>query len=62
MKKSKQKKCKRNSVEDLDQKQQDEGKYPKTKTIIEFDPSLACSIESLAVKKKQLNKTNYQIF
>ena len=62
MKKSKQKKCKRNSVEDLDQKQQDEGKYPKTKSIIEFDPSLACSIESLAVKKNSSIKPTTRFF
>ena len=49
-------------VKDLDQIQQDEEKCPKTKSIIEFDPSLACSIKSFAVKKKRLNKTNYQIF
>ena len=49
-------------IKDLDQMQQDKVKCPKTKSIIEFDPSLACSIKSFAVKKKRLNKTNYQIF
>ena len=52
MKMSKPKKHKKNSIKDLDHKQQDEEKCPKTKSIIEFDPSVACSIKSLAVKKK----------
>ena len=52
MKMSKPKKHKKNSIKDLDHKQQDEEKYPKTKSIIEFDPSVACSIKGLAVKKK----------
>ena len=51
MKMSRQKKPK-NSIKDLDQKQQDEEKCPKTKSIIEFDSSIASSIKSLAVKKK----------
>ena len=62
MKKSKQKKHKKEINKRFDQIQQDEEKCPKTKSIIEFDPSLACSIKSFAVKKKRLNKTNYQIF
>ena len=33
-------------------KQKDEEKCPKTKSIIEFDLTLSCSIKSLAVKKK----------
>ena len=37
-------------------KKKDEEKCPKTKLIIEFDPSLTCSITRLVVKKKR-NKT-----
>ena len=54
MKKSKQRKHKKNSIKDLDQKQQDEEKCRKTKSITEFDSSVACSIKSLAVKKKMM--------
>ena len=32
-------------------KKKDEEKCPKTKSIIEFDPTLSCSVKSLAVKK-----------
>ena len=49
-------------MKDVDGKIKDEENYPKTKSIIEFDPSLACSITSLAVKKKKRNKTNNKIF
>ena len=52
MKKSKQKKHWKNTLKDKDEKQKDEEKCPKTKSIIEFDLTLSCSIKSLAVKKK----------
>ena len=34
-------------------KEKDEEKCPKTKLIIEFDPSLTCSITRLVVKKNK---------
>ena len=52
MKKSRQKKYTKNSIKDIDEKQKDEEKCPKTKSIIEFNTTLSCSIKSLAVKKK----------
>ena len=45
------KKTLKKSIKDLDHKQQNEEKCPQTKSIIEFDPSVACTIKSLAVKK-----------
>ena len=51
MKKSRQKKHKKNTINKVDEKIKDEEKCSKTKSIIEFDPSLTCSITSLAVKK-----------
>ena len=53
MKKSRQKKHKKNSTKDINEKQKDDKKCPKTKLIIEFDTTLSCSIKSLAVKKKK---------
>ena len=50
MKKSRQKSIK-NTIKEVDEKIKDEEKCPKTKSVIEFDPSLTCSITSLAVKK-----------
>ena len=50
MKKLRQKKHK-NTIKEVDEKIKDEEICPKTKSIIEFDPSLTCSITSLAVKK-----------
>ena len=41
-------------MKDVDGKIKDEENYPKTKSIIEFDRSLTCSITSLAVKKKEM--------
>ena len=38
-------------MKEIDQKQWDEEKCPKTKSIIESDPTLACSVKCLAVKK-----------
>ena len=38
-------------MKQVDEKTKDEEKCPKTKSIIEFDPSLTCSITSFAVKK-----------
>ena len=38
-------------VKEVDEKTKDEEKCSKTKSIIEFDPSLTCSITSLTVKK-----------
>lgn len=52
MKKSRQKKHKKNSIKHIDQKQKEEEQSPKTKSIIELDLSFAYSIKSLAVKKK----------
>ena len=43
-------------VKEVDEKTKDEEKCSKTKSIIEFDPSLTCSITRLVVKKKR-NKT-----
>ena len=50
MKKSRQK-TQKNSIKDIDEKQKDKEKCPKTKSIIEFDTALSCSIKSLAIKK-----------
>ena len=51
MKMSRQKKHEKHSIKDIDKKIKEEEKNPKTKSIIEFNQSLACSIKSLAVKK-----------
>ena len=51
IKKLKQKKNTKNTIEDIDEKQKNEEKYPKTKSIIECDPTLSSSIKSLPVKK-----------
>ena len=40
-------------VKEVDEKTKDEEKCSKTKLIIEFDPSLTCSITRLVVKKKK---------
>ena len=56
MKKSRQKKHKKNSTKDINKKQKDDKKCPKTKSIIEFDTTLSCNIKSLAVKKKDIIK------
>ena len=47
-----QKKHEKNTIKEVNEKIKDEENCPKTKSIIEFDPSLTCSITSLAVKKK----------
>ena len=39
------------NIKDIDEKQKDEEKCPKTKSIIEFDTTLFCSIKILALKK-----------
>ena len=44
-------------VKEVDEKTKDEEKCSKTKLIIEFDPSLTCSITILFFKKKKRNKT-----
>ena len=46
----------------MDQKQQDEEKCPKTKSIIKFDSSVACSIKSVAVKKNDAIKPTTRFF
>ena len=46
----------------MDQKQQDEEKCPKPKSIIEFNTSVACSIKSLAVKKNGSIKPTTRFF
>ena len=51
MKKFRQKRHKKNSIEDIDQKMIEEENFSKTKSMIEFAPSLACSIKCLAIKK-----------
>ena len=56
MKKSRQKKTKKKSTKDVDQKQRHEEKCPKTKSIMEFDPTLAYNVNCLAVKIKILTK------
>ena len=45
-------KIQKNGIKDIDEKQKDEEKCPKTKSIIEFDTTLSCSIKSVAIKKK----------
>ena len=63
MKKSIKKKHNKNLINDLDQKQnEDEEKCPKTKSITEFDSSIACSIKSLAVKKNDAIKPTTRFF
>ena len=49
-------------MKDVDGKIKDEENYPKTKSIIEFDPSLTCSITSLVVKKKNEIKPTTRFF
>ena len=44
------KKASKNSIKDKERKTKEEEQNPKTKFIIEFDSSLACSIKCLAVK------------
>ena len=51
MKKSRQKKHKKNSIKDIDQKQRDEEKCLKTTSILELDSTLACSAKCLDLKK-----------
>ena len=51
MKKSRQLKQKKKSIKDIKQKTRDEEINPKTKSLIEFDVSLSCSVKCLAVKK-----------
>ena len=41
----------KNTIKDTDEKPKEEEKYPKTKSIFELDPTLSCSVKSLAVKK-----------
>ena len=41
----------KNTIKELDEKPKEEEKYSKTKSIFEFDPTLSCSVKSLAVKK-----------
>ena len=53
MKRSKQKKHKRDSTKNIEQATKDEEADPKTKVLIKFDKSDACSVKSLAVKKYQ---------
>ena len=45
------KKALKNTIKGTDEKIKDEEKCPKTKSILEFDLSLTCSITSLPVKK-----------
>ena len=58
MRKSKQEKHKLNSIKDIEQETKEEERNPKTKSIIEFDQSLACSIKLPAVKKKKKKQRN----
>ena len=51
MKKSRQKKHKKNSIKDIDQKQRDEEKCLNTNSILELDSNLACSAKCLDLKK-----------
>ena len=50
MKKPRQKNIKKFN-KDIDQKEQDKEKCPKTKSSIELDLNLACSVKSIAMKK-----------
>ena len=57
IKKSRQKKHRKKPMKDIEQKPKDEDNNPKTKSIIEFDALLSCSVKCLPVKKmKQLNQ------
>ena len=62
MKNSSQKMHQKNSINDIGQKQKHEEQHPKTKSIIEFEPSLACRINSLAVKKTNEVKPTTKLF
>ena len=62
MKNSSQKMHQKNSINDIGQKQKDEEQHPKTMSIIEFEPSLACRINSLAVKKANEVKPTTKLF
>ena len=46
----------------IDEKQKDEEKCPKTKSIIEFDTLLSCRIKGLAVKKNSEIKPTTRFF
>ena len=56
MKKYGQKKHKENSIKDINQKTRDEENNPKTKSMIELDASLSCSVKCLPVKKMKQSK------
>lgn len=56
MKKYRQKKHKENSIKDINQKTRDEENNPKTKSMIELDASLLCSVKCLPVKKMKQSK------
>ena len=49
-------------INKVDEKIEDGEKCSKTKSIIEFDPSLTCSITSLAVKKNNKIKPTTRFF
>ena len=52
----------KNTITEVDEKIKDEKKCPETKSLIEFDQSLTCSITSLAVKKNNEIKTTTRFF
>ena len=62
MKKSRQKKHKRNSIKDIEQKARDEENNAKTKSLIEFNASLSCSVKCLAIKKNETIKPTTRFF
>ena len=60
IKKSRQKKHRKKPMKDIEQKTKDAKNNPKTKSIIEFDTLLSCSIKCLAVKKNKTIKPKTQ--
>ena len=62
MKFSKKKYHKKNTIREIDEKIKEAEKDPKTKTIIEFDNKVACSIKGFAVKQNNSVKPTTRFF
>ena len=56
------KNIKKNSIKGIGQKLQDKEKCSKAKSIIEFDPTLACRVKCLTVKKNANVKPTTRFF
>ena len=62
MRKSKQKRHEKNKQKDYEKNLKEAEKNPKTKSLIEFNTSLACSIKALAVKQGDAVKPTGRFF